>query len=300
MRRRRDSGDCGPRDRGPADPDRRTLMMLIGAALIPTLSACAGVRGPHVAAQADQRGPRLVLPPDVFAPTPEPPTTGPAAHYGLPAIPGPRPGSTQTLGLLPGHAKDLALTIDDGTDETVIAAYVKFATTSGIKLTFFPNGLRPGWTQHAGLLRPMIDASQVQIGNHTWSHPDVTTIGDAAVAEEISRNESFIQTTFGVTARPYFRPPYGAHDARTDTIAGELGYTSITLWYGTFGDSAPLTPAILLSLAQRWIAAHHIVLGHANHPTVVGLLDTIGGIIRERGLTTCTLDEAFGTSRAAG
>jgi hypothetical protein len=33
---------------------------------------------------------------------------------------------------------------------------------------------------------------------------------------------------------------------------------------------------------------------------VIGLLDTIGGLIRERGLTTKTLDEAFGTTRVTG
>ena len=39
------------------------------------------------------------------------------------------------------------------------------------------------------------------------------------------------------------------------------------------------------------------MLGHANHPTVLGLFDQISGIIHERGLQPVTLDEFFGTRR---
>jgi hypothetical protein len=209
---------------GPADPDRRALMLLIGAALIPTLSACSNSSQRPTESTTNPRGVRAALPPDMFS---APPSQGDAVRAlsrGLPRIPGPRPGPSRVLGVLPGNAKDLALTIDDGTDETVIVAYARFAQSSGIKLTFFPNGLRPGWTQHAPLLRPMIESGQVQIGNHTWSHPDVTTLGDAAVAEEITSNEAFIQSTFGVTARPYFRP----HTAPTTPAPTTSPQTSAT------------------------------------------------------------------------
>ena len=39
------------------------------------------------------------------------------------------------------------------------------------------------------------------------------------------------------------------------------------------------------------------MLGHANHPTVLGLFDQIQQLIGQRGLTPVTLDEMFGTSR---
>jgi peptidoglycan/xylan/chitin deacetylase (PgdA/CDA1 family) len=197
-------------------------------------------------------------------------------------------------------AADIALTVDDGTDADVIEAYARLSARTGLRLTFFPNGINPGWTTHAPLLRPLVEAGQVQIGNHTWSHPDLTRIAPSRAAEEIGRNEDFVQRTYGVTARPYLRPPYGAHDSATDHLAADLGYTHVTLWNGTLGDSALLTPAVLMAQARQWLGSRRIVLGHANHPTVVGLYDQLLGLLQDRHLRTVTLDEAFGTSRAEG
>jgi hypothetical protein len=42
------------------------------------------------------------------------------------------------------------------------------------------------------------------------------------------------------------------------------------------------------------------MLGHANHPTVLGLFDQIMTLINQRNLTPVTMDEMFGTSRATG
>ena len=103
---------------------------------------------------------------------------------------------------LPGEGSELALTIDDGTSSEVVAAFVAFAADSGVRLTFFPNGCYRSWTDNAAALRPLVESGQVAFGNHTWSHPDLTTLGDQEVAEEITRNQDFLRTTFGVrTAR---------------------------------------------------------------------------------------------------
>ncbi|GAA4811053.1 hypothetical protein GCM10023200_56070 [Actinomycetospora chlora] len=39
------------------------------------------------------------------------------------------------------------------------------------------------------------------------------------------------------------------------------------------------------------------MLGHANHPTVLGLFDRIRELLSERDLQPATLDELFGTHR---
>jgi hypothetical protein len=43
-----------------------------------------------------------------------------------------------------------------------------------------------------------------------------------------------------------------------------------------------------------------IVLGHANHPTVLGLFDQLQALITQRNLQPVTLDTMFDTSRADG
>ena len=66
-------------------------------------------------------------------------------------------------------------------------------------------------------------------------------------------------------------------------MCADLGYTSITMWYGTFGDSSVLTEAELLALAQQWLTAQRVVIGHANHPTVTHLYPQLLELIRSRG-----------------
>jgi peptidoglycan/xylan/chitin deacetylase (PgdA/CDA1 family) len=196
---------------------------------------------------------------------------------------------------LPGDGASLALTIDDGVSTEVVAAFVAFAADSGVRLTFFPNGRYRSWVDNAVALRPLVDSGQIALANHTWAHPDLTTLDDAAVAEEIRRNRDFLRATFGVHDSPFFRPPYGAHDARIDRIAADLGHPTIALWNGTLGDSRVLTPPELLAAADQWFAAQRIVVGHANHPTVTTVYGDLLALIRERGLRTVTLADVWAT-----
>lgn len=196
---------------------------------------------------------------------------------------------------LPGEGRSLALTIDDGTNTDVVAAFTAFAAETGVRLTFFPNGNYRSWQDNAPALRPLVDSGQVALGNHTWSHPDLTTLADADVAEQIRRNRDFLAETFGVRDSPFFRPPYGAHDERTDRIAADLGHPTIALWNGTLGDSRVLTPAELMASARDWFTAQRIVVGHANHRTVTALYGELLDLLDERGLETVTLADVWAT-----
>lgn len=194
----------------------------------------------------------------------------------------------------PPGTNAIALTIDDGRSAECIDRYVAFAQRTGVALTFSPNGVNPGWEAVAPRLRPLVEAGQVQIANHTWSHPSLVEVSDTRIRAEIERNEEWIQRTFGVTSRPWFRPPYGAHNARTDAIAGGLGYTKIVLWNGSFGDSELLRPDEVVALAERYMQAGTIMLGHANYLTITGLFDRVQLLLAQRGLRPVTLDEMFG------
>ena len=110
----------------------------------------------------------------------------------------------------PGTGTSLALTIDDGTNTEVVAAFAALAADTGIRLTFFPNGCYRSWEDNAAALRPLVDSGQVALGNHTWSHPDLTTLGDSATSPRRSAaTGSSCGRTFGVQDSPFFRPPFG-------------------------------------------------------------------------------------------
>lgn len=297
------------------DLDRRRLLTVLAVGTAATLAGCARP-DPRLSAGGPLSGP---LP----RPAPAPPPPVPAAHARpgptskpttdptlveetpgeVVTDPPPQPGLPEVITHLPPYALPgaIALTIDDGFNAETVAAYVAFAQTSGVHLTFNPNGVYgPIWEEHAPALRGLIEAGQVQIGNHTYSHKDMKKLSDRRLTAEIEKNDAWIQRTFGVTSRPYLRPPFGFRNQRTDEIAGALGYTKILMWNGSFGDSAVLTQDVLLQQARKWLQPGCVLLGHANHPTVTHLYPQLLALIQSRGLTPQTLDEAFGTTRNSG
>jgi peptidoglycan/xylan/chitin deacetylase (PgdA/CDA1 family) len=232
------------------------------------------------------------------APTPAPTsttatTTTSAPTSTTPPLPATVPAPTGVITALPGQGNLLALTIDDGTSSEVVAAYTQFCADSGVRLTFFVNGVYRSWTDNAPALRPLVDSGQVLLANHTWSHPDVTTISSSALTDQITRNDAFLRSTYGAAPEPFFRPPYGHHNARTDRVAADLGHPTITLWEGSLSDSSVITEDFLLGQARLWFKPQHIVIGHANHPAVTHTYPQLLDIIHERALRTVTLADVF-------
>jgi peptidoglycan/xylan/chitin deacetylase (PgdA/CDA1 family) len=210
-------------------------------------------------------------------------------------VPGPPLPPVGVVHALPGAGSSLALTIDDGTNTEVVAAFIAFAVQTGTRLTLFPNGCYRSWEDNAQALRPLVESGQVALGNHTWSHPDLTTLGDRQVAEEIGRNRDFLRSVFGVRDSPFFRPPFGARNERIDRIAADQGHPTVVMWNGTLGDSRVLTAAELMTAAREWFAAQRIVVGHANHATVTTVYGDLLALIAERGLRTVTLADVWPT-----
>ena len=264
-------------------------MSLLGIGLAAVVSACTPDR--KLPGARDHGG----------APA-RPPST---AHHGnvvtLDSIPPPRAGTPHTIFHAPHHTDQIALTIDDGVCDDCVTAYVQFAESTRIHLTFSPNGTYESkWSPHAEVLRGLIEAGQVQMANHTYSHLDLKQLTDSQVEAELERNDEWIQKTFGITTRPWYRPPFGFHNKRVDTIAGNLGYTNVVMWNGSFGDARLLTPDVLLTQARLYLTPGTIMLGHANHPTITSMFGEIQQLIRDRNLAPVTLDEMFGTSRNGG
>jgi peptidoglycan/xylan/chitin deacetylase (PgdA/CDA1 family) len=187
----------------------------------------------------------------------------------------------------------LALTLDDGVNSEVVRAYTQLAKDTGIRLTYFVNGIYNSWTENKALLRPLVESGQIQLGNHTWSHPDLTTLTKTKIAEQLTRNDDFLKKTYGVGAKPYFRPPYAKHDGAVDAVAADLGYTVPTLWSGSLSDSTLITEDYIVQMADKYFTPQDIVIGHLNHAPVTHVYGQLVDIIRSRNLRTVTLNDVF-------
>ena len=195
---------------------------------------------------------------------------------------------------LPGEGKYIAWTVDDGADPEVVRAYAEFAHRTGTRLTFFINGQYPAFNQHRDLLLPLVKSGQLQIANHTYSHAALTSLTDEQIIQELTRNDEEIRHLFGVSSKPYFRPPYGYYDARVLAAAASCGFTRPVLWYGSLADSSNISSAEVYAYAEKYALAQHIVIGHLNYRGVVSELDRIRALLDRRGLKTVTIRDYYG------
>ena len=271
--------------------NRRDFLLALAAGTA-VVAGCSdgGMSFPKVRPTPDRARP--VTRTDAVAPSPRAHAVHPhrPAHPTLIHRPPPR-----VLTELPGNSRRIALTIDDGVSSYVVGTLIDFVKASGIRVTMFPNGVYSSWTDHAAKLRPLVERGQVQLGNHTWSHPDLTSLSDRKVAYQIQRNEQFLRRTFGVNPAPYLRPPYGFHNKRTDQVAADLGYRRITMWYGVLGDGTSCySPDQLVANARQWFDPGRIVIGHANQDPITHVYGQLLDILRARRLKTVTLADVFG------
>lgn len=207
--------------------------------------------------------------------------------------PTPRPWDGPQTGLV-GEGKYVAWTVDDGANPDVVRAYAEFARRTGTRLTFFINGQYPSFEQHRELLLPLVKSGQLQIANHTYSHAALTKLSDERIVRELTRNDEEIQRLFGVSSKPYFRPPYGYYDARVLAAAASCGFTRPVLWYGSLADSSNIPSQEVLRFAKEYVNAQRIIIGHLNYPGVISVLDEIRGLMDRMGLTTVTIRDYYG------
>lgn len=257
---------------------RNVLLGLVATATAVAFARC----GNEPPSQAAQVAPAPGPPPPPRWPTLLPP---PSTRIALPG--------GAVLNTLPGPGDLLALSLDDGVDSAVVRAYAQLAQDTGIRLTMFVTGVYASWTENRDLLAPLVESGRLQLANHTWIHPDLTRLTGRQIADELRHNDRFLKDTFGVDAAPYYRPPYGAYNDTVTKVAGDLGYTATTLWNGTLGDDSVLAPGEIVANAAKYFTPQNIVIGHLNHPPVLGTYHQLLDVIAERKLRTVTLDDVF-------
>ncbi|WP_194948016.1 polysaccharide deacetylase family protein [Actinomyces trachealis] len=285
---------------------RRDFMLMLAAGTVGALSTQTLTAVAETAAPTPSPTPlppgrstlaqKVVQPPTVKAaaqPNPAPTRNPLWLQDGPPNLPDPQPLDDLLTGLPEKVGNSVAITIDDGASTEVVDALLDFSQVSGVRLTFFVTSCYSSWTDCRTKLLSLVESGQVQLANHTVNHEDLTSLSEQDVVREVEGCEKFLRNTYGLTGAPFIRPPYGARDEWTDAVCAKLGYTTPTMWYGTFGDHRILTPEELLAEARNWLLAQHIVIGHANLPTITHTFGGLVEILRERSLQTVTLDDVF-------
>jgi peptidoglycan-N-acetylglucosamine deacetylase len=128
------------------------------------------------------------------------------------------------------HPKKVALSFDDGPDTEWTPKILDVLKEFDVKGTFFMIGETA--SDNTGLMRRVYREGH-EIGNHTWTHPDISEISNRQVDLELNLTERLFASELGVQPL-YFRPPYSIDQepdtndqaAPVDRIQN-LGYTII-------------------------------------------------------------------------
>ena len=121
-------------------------------------------------------------------------------------------------------SRSVWLTFDDGPHPAHTAKILEILDRRSIRATFFVIGMRA--RVFPELVRNAFDSGH-RIGNHSFSHPDFTTLTKGEIRDEIVRAEDAIGRYLG--EKKLFRPPYGHRNAEVDAVTSELGYQMV-LW----------------------------------------------------------------------
>jgi peptidoglycan/xylan/chitin deacetylase (PgdA/CDA1 family) len=199
-----------------------------------------------------------------------------------------------TITKLPEGSDAIAWTVDDGVSYETVSKFVDFCEAKNVRLTFFVTAMYSSWVKVQPRLQPLVDSGQVQLANHTLNHPDLTRLSASQVQRQLLGCEKFIEDHYGVTAKPYFRPPYGSLNSAVAKAAAEIGYTTPVMWHGSLGDASNTSSAKILSMAEKWMTEDRILISHANQPAVTRVFKQINSLLNRRKLETVTLTDVFG------
>ena len=167
------------------------------------------------------------------------------------------------------------------------------ATEHDLRFTFFVYSAMSPWKSQAKSLRPLVESGQIQLANHSHTHRNLAELSSAEIKRDLMNCHNFIEKTYGVDARPYFRAPYGALNSKVINAAAEIGYTSPTARTSTLVDMPNQSTNRLLYHADNGFKAGNIVLSHANTLVVSKNIDVLLEVISKRELSLVTLNEVF-------
>lgn len=146
------------------------------------------------------------------------------------------------------------------------------------------------------LVRRMTEAGHT-VGNHTWSHPDMSKISDqAAFNDQLQRVRDAYQEITGQEMSRYYRPPQGIYSQENLKMAQRLGYKTVfwSLAYVDWkADAQPSEEEAIQKLTDR-VHNGAVVLLHNTSSTNAKVLDRVLTRWEEMGYRFGTLDELFG------
>lgn len=172
------------------------------------------------------------------------------------------------------HSKKVALTFDDGPDIEVTKKILKILEKERVPATFFVTGRMVKEYPH--MLKQIYEEGHV-IGNHTWSHPQLTKLSNKEIEIELQRTNQLVEKEIGKKML-LFRPPYGATNSLVQKVIKKNGFLIIN-WSVDTNDWRGNSGTTIEEIVRKQISNGGIVLQHNAGNKLQGTVDALPKII---------------------
>ena len=170
----------------------------------------------------------------------------------------------------------IAMTFDDGPSAENTPRLLEMLKQRNIKATFFLIGQNVA--ANPNIVKQIL-ADGNEIGNHTWTHPQLSKLSDDKVTAEITKTQDAIKDASGYTPT-LLRPPYGAITPRQrEWISSQFGL-NVILWSVDPFDWKRPGSAVITQRILSQARPGAIILSHDIHKqTVDAMPATLDGLI---------------------
>ncbi|MDR4946393.1 polysaccharide deacetylase family protein [Neobacillus cucumis] len=160
-----------------------------------------------------------------------------------------------------------------------------------VSVTFFLEG---NWTKNNPELAKMIVSAGHEVGNHSYSHPDMSKITADKAREQMIKTNEIIEAATGEKC-VWFAPPSGSYRDETVKIANELGMKTV-MWTVDTVDWRKPSPDVLINRVMSKIGNGSMVLMHPTESTAKSL-DRLITLIEKKNLQIGTVSELMDEER---
>lgn len=173
------------------------------------------------------------------------------------------------------NQKEIYITFDAGFENGNTERILDALKKHGVKATFFLVGNY--FETQPELVKRMAEEGHT-IGNHTYSHPDMSKIGDIqSFQTELQKNEALYRNILGSEMPKLYRPPQGKFCEENLKMAQQLGYSTVfwsLAYVDWYTDDQP-TPEQAFSKLLPRIHPGAVVLLHSTSSTNAEILDEL-------------------------
>ncbi len=192
----------------------------------------------------------------------------------------------RSLPFSPGDFKEIALTFDDGPVPSATPKILETLKKESVKATFFVVGRMVD--KYPSLLKQIWEEGH-DVGNHTYSHPDLTKLSKGDILKELEKTRLLIRKITGKDTY-LFRPPGGRYDNKV-IVTTTLAKYKMILWTDYPEDYGCLSSRLIYQKALSNAEDEGIILLHNGLDTTLEALPKIIWELKKRKYRLVTISE---------